>query len=57
MEYNDTNIQNVSDFLLWVKETSKTEVMSDEGKPLEVHIYNKRMAFSVILLFILLILR
>lgn len=35
MEYNDTNIQNVSDFLLWVKETSKTEVMSDEGKPLE----------------------
>ena len=35
MVYNDTNIQNVSDFLLWVKETSKTEVMSDEGKPLE----------------------
>lgn len=35
MGYNDTNIQNVSDFLLWVKETSKTEVMSDEGKPLE----------------------
>ena len=30
-----TNIQNISDFLLWVKETSKTEVMSDEGKPLE----------------------
>ena len=57
MEYNDTNIQNVSDFLLWVKEASKTEVMSDEGKPLEVHIYNKRMAFSVILLFISLILR
>jgi len=34
MEYKDTIIQNVSDFLLWVKETNKTEVMSDEGKPL-----------------------
>ena len=33
MEYKDTIIQNVSDFLLWVKETNKTEVMSDEGEP------------------------
>ena len=32
MEYKNTIIQNVSDFLLWVKETSKIEVMSDEGK-------------------------
>ena len=34
MEYKDTIIKNVSDFLLWVKERNKTEVMSDEGKPL-----------------------
>ena len=34
MEYKDTNIQNVSDFLLWVKETNEAEVMSDEGEPI-----------------------
>ena len=31
MEYKDTIIQNVSDYLLWVKETFKSEVMSDDG--------------------------
>ena len=34
MEYKDTIIQNVSDFLLWVKETYSSEVISDDGTPL-----------------------
>ena len=34
MDYKDTIIGNVSDFLKWVKTTNTTEVMSDEGEPL-----------------------
>lgn len=34
MKHKDTIIRNVSDFLLWVKETNKTEVMSDERIPI-----------------------
>jgi hypothetical protein len=30
----DTIIGNVSDYLLWVKETNKAEVISDEGQPI-----------------------
>ena len=30
MVYKDSIIQDVSDFLLWVKETNKKEVMSNE---------------------------
>ena len=35
MEYKETIIQNVSEYLLWVKETNKTEIISNKGKPLE----------------------
>lgn len=34
VKYKDTIIQNVSDFLIWVKETCKSEVMSDDGMPI-----------------------
>lgn len=35
MEYKDTIIQNVSDYLIWVKETNKSEILSTKGEPLE----------------------
>lgn len=31
MEYQDTTIQNVSNFLLWVKDTCNSEIKSDDG--------------------------
>ena len=34
LKYKDRIIESVSDYLLWVKETNKTEVISDEGKPI-----------------------
>ncbi len=34
MKYKDEIIENVSDYLLWVKETNKTEVIGDEGQPI-----------------------
>lgn len=34
MDYKDTIIENVSEYLIWVKATNTTEVMSDEGEPL-----------------------
>ena len=35
MEYKETIIQNVSDYLIWVKETNKSEILSTKGEPLE----------------------
>ena len=34
MEYKDTIIGNVSEYLIWVKATNTAEVLSDEGEPL-----------------------
>lgn len=34
MEYKDTIIGNVSEYLIWVKATNTAEVLGDEGEPL-----------------------
>ena len=34
MEYKDTVIQNISDYLIWVEETHKADVIGDDEKPI-----------------------
>lgn len=34
MDYKDRIIENVSEYLLWIKETNSSEILSDVGKPL-----------------------
>lgn len=36
VKYKDKIIENVSDYLLWVKETNKVEVKSEDGNPIDL---------------------
>ena len=36
VKYKDKIIENVSDYLLWVKETNKVEVKNEEGNPIDL---------------------